>query len=166
MLMIRTEAQKAARRTGKPNGRPSKYKPEYCQMLLDYMTQEPWEEVAITHTNRKGETWTEDKLRPNRIKFIQSFAWNICNVPHETLLDWVKVYPEFRQAYARARDLQSQHLLENGFMGLSDPAMTKFAAVNMTDMRDKQDITSDGRSIAPVVHLQLVSEGEHGKSPV
>jgi hypothetical protein len=120
-------------------GRPTKYKPQYCEQLIAYMTQEPWEDVEVTHTNRKGETWTETKRRANPIRFVTAFAYEI-GVTRETLAEWCRVHPEFSDAYTRAREMQSEHLLQCGFMGLSDATMTKFAAVNLTDLRDKTDL--------------------------
>ena len=125
-------------------GRPTKYKPEYCQQLIAYMTQEPWEEVEVTHTNRKGETWTETKLRPRPIRFLTVFAHEI-GVTRDTLAEWYRVHPEFSDAYTRAREMQAEHLLQCGFMGLSDPTMTKFAAVNLTDLSDRSQVEHSGQ---------------------
>lgn len=55
-------------------GRPTKYKPEYCEMLVNHFA--------------KGH-------------FLEAFAYEIDVIP-ETLLEWRKRIPEFSDAYKRA----------------------------------------------------------------
>ncbi|MFH0981888.1 MAG: hypothetical protein V2A79_10145 [Planctomycetota bacterium] len=132
-----------------PGGRPTKYKAEFGQMLLDYIDQgpEPWEEYEETYVNRTGQVTKMSKLRAKPLRFIGRWAQNM-GISHETLLQWAKEKPEFSEAYSRARQLQAEHILAAGMMKLTDPMMSKFAAVNMTDLSDKQDIRHEV-SIAP-----------------
>jgi hypothetical protein len=58
-----------------PGGRPSEYRPEYCQAVIDCMAQ--------------GFSLT-------------AFAGSI-RVAKDTIYQWVKVYPQFSDAVARAR---------------------------------------------------------------
>ena len=157
--MTRTKADQVARGSTKhAGGAPTKYKPEYCEALIEFMRiDEHTETIELARTNSKGEQWLEQKRIPTLIKFIEDFAWEVVGTTPQTLLEWAKDYPEFGKAYARARHFQKKHLLQCGFAGVSDSTMTKFAAVNLTDMRDKQDMTSDGRAIAPVVHITLAT---------
>ena len=55
-------------------GQPTKYKPEYCQELIDHMA--------------KGYSF-------------ESFA-GICNVDRDTIYEWAKVQPSFSDAKKRA----------------------------------------------------------------
>lgn len=128
-------------------GRPTKYKPEYAQMLLDYMQPGNYiEEVEVTHTNSKGDTWSETVEKPALLRFITAFARKI-DVSMETLETWAKdpEKPDFSGAYTRARQIQSEHLLTAGARGLGNATMMKFAAVNLTNLRDtsQQDIKHD-----------------------
>ena len=54
----------------RPIGRPTKYKPEYCEMLIEHMS--------------------------GGLSF-ESFA-GVINVNQDTLHEWVKVWPEFSEA--------------------------------------------------------------------
>ena len=123
-------------------GRKSTYRPEYAQMLLDYIDQgeEPFNEVEKKHKNRKGEEWTEDGKEAMPLRFIGRFAQRI-GVTHKCLLGWAERFPDFGEAYSRAREIQAEHILQCGFMGLADATMAKFAAVNLTDLRDKAEHT-------------------------
>ena len=117
-------------------GRPTTYKPEYAQMLLDYMSNNYVREVEQTHTNRKGESWstTEEKAEP--LRFITQFAREVVGVTIDCLERWAKKYDDFGRAYTHARQIQSEHILQCGFLGLADGNMAKFAAVNLTDLKD------------------------------
>jgi hypothetical protein len=53
-----------------PGGQPTKYRPEYCQELIDYMSEG---------------------------KSFEAFAGRV-SVARCTLYEWVKVYPEFKEA--------------------------------------------------------------------
>lgn len=61
-------------------GRPVKYKPEYCEMLIEH--------------------------RKQGFSF-ESFAATI-SVHRDTLYEWVKVYPDFSDAKKRAKDVSLQ----------------------------------------------------------
>jgi transposase len=58
-----------------PGGRPSKYRPEYCDLLIAHMA--------------KGFSF-------------ESFAADV-NTSFETLYNWCKIYPEFLEAKAQGR---------------------------------------------------------------
>lgn len=64
--------------TGNPVGRPTLYKPEYCQMLVDHM--------------RTGMSF-------------ESFAASI-GTSWDVLYDWCKKYPEFLQAKIQGKALE------------------------------------------------------------
>lgn len=64
--------------TGKPVGRPDKYKPEYCQQLVDHMA------TGMS---------------------FESFAANI-GVHWDTLYEWCKVHPEFSEAKKEGKCLE------------------------------------------------------------
>ena len=140
--MVKDKPAKPAKHAG---GRPTKYRSKYARELITFMEQDPWDDVVITHTNKKGETWSTTERRANRLRFLTQFARKI-DVSRETLLEWSTCgkHPEFTLAYARAREFQTEHLLDNGLAGLFDGAMTKFAAVNMTDLRDKNETAVSG----------------------
>lgn len=135
-----------------PGGRPTKYKPEFGQQLIDYIDQgaEPWEEYEEKYIGRNGQVTTMTKLRAKPLRFIGRWAQEH-DITHETLLQWVKEHPEFSVAYARARQLQAEHILAAGMMKLTDPMMSKFAAVNMTDLSDKQDIRHEVSISPPLI---------------
>ena len=141
--MVKDKPAKTAKHAG---GRPTKYRSEYCKQIIDYIDygEEQFFDVsASSHTNRRGETWSDEKRIPKPLRFVGRWA-QIIGVNTDTLAEWCRVHPEFSAAYARARQIQAEHILQCGFAGLSDANISKFAAVNMTDLSDKTETKHSG----------------------
>lgn len=125
-------------------GRPTKYKPEYCQEIIDFFSTEPSREVEITNRNKKGEEWTTYKEVANPIPFLSAFARKI-GVCHDTLLEWASVHGDFSVAYNKAKALQKEFLIQNGLKGFYPPASFIFTAKNITTMKDKNETEHSGQ---------------------
>jgi len=123
-----------------PGGRPSKYKKEYCEKIMEFFSKPPYEEVEIKHYNKDGRVIKkETKRKPNDLPFLSEFARRI-DVSHRTLERWTKTHKEFCRAYKDAKELQKAFLITNGLLGLYNPTFAIFTAKNITDMRDKKNI--------------------------
>jgi DNA-binding transcriptional regulator YiaG len=129
-------------------GRPSKYKPEYCQKLIKFFDVEPYEEREIPHYKGKGEnktvSWTDYKRMANKLPTLRNFAKKI-KVAVATVYNWAdeshgSFHKEFLDAFICAQDLRKWFLVENGLNGCYNPLFAKFVAINVTDMKDKQEI--------------------------
>ena len=124
-------------------GRPSKYRPKYCQLITEYFTREHTHEYEETHTNRKGETWSCLKLRANPVPTLQGFAAAVC-VDISTLKDWSNNFKDFSRAYSHAQALQLDHLATVTGLGLYNSNWAVFMAKNVSEWRDKKDIEHSG----------------------
>lgn len=142
-------AKKAKRNNNKNNsknhknkeGRPTKYKPKYCQAIIKFFTVEPYDDIELPHYDEKGKIkWKDYKRMPNRLPFFADFAASI-GVTDATVVNWTKSNPEFLSAYMRAKELQKQHLITCGLEGLYPPKFAVFTACNITDMSDEQKTT-------------------------
>ena len=111
---------------GNKGGRPTKYDPKYCEELIKYFSTNP----------------TDDQGNANRLPALHRFAQSI-NAATRTVLDWRDKHEEFLQAYTRAHELQKWFLIENGLNGNYNPGFAKFVAVNITNMRDKQEVETN-----------------------
>ena len=139
--------KKAAKRTRA--GQPTKYKPVYCQALIDFFDVEPWESQKIEHFEDGELVRTEDGKRqyramPTLLKFAKSIK--VC---YATIYNWVtpehpSYQPKFLDTYNRAKQLRKEWLIDVGLSGLAPANSFKFVAVNLTDMSDKQDYNIDG----------------------
>lgn len=130
-------------------GRPTKYKPEYCQEIIDYFNIETTRKVKTEYKNKKGETWEKEELAAEQLRFLSGFARKI-GVCHDTLCEWCKVHPAFSEAYKKAKALQKEHLITCGLLGLFPAAAFIFTAKNIAGMRDKQEVshTFDWRTLS------------------
>lgn len=152
------------KRTVRPRsktGRPTKYKAEYCKKLIAFFDIEPYEDIDIEHYYEKldenGEQvikWIDKKRVAARLPTLRRFA-KIIEVGISTVYDWLN--PEhssyqkrFSGAFTHAREIRKEFLIENGLQGLYAPASFKFVAINLTDMRDKQDFEVGGKDGEPI----------------
>ena len=136
-------------------GCPTKYKPEYCQQIIDFFNKKPYEPIMIKAKDGEGEVVATDKngralFNPCSLPTKEGFAISI-GIHRETLINWSKKHTEFFDAIKKAEDYQKDILIQNGLIGNYDKTFAIFVAKNVTDMNDKQtvdNISSDG-SMSP-----------------
>jgi hypothetical protein len=143
-------------------GRPSLYREEYCQQLVDYFTVEEYTEREVTVTKKDGSEFTRFVQEPTPLRFLEDFAWDI-GVSFRTLERWTERYPDFRRAYTRAKELQKAHLIKNATAGRFDARFAIFTAKNITSMRDKTEVEHSGElkgngGVSDTVALELLSK--------
>jgi hypothetical protein len=124
-----------------PGGRPTKYKPEYCDEIIAFFDIEPYREVSDVYTYKDGTTKETKRLVANDLPFISSFAFKI-GVSTETLHEWSRVHPEFSVALKRAKQLQESMLATNGLMNTYAQPFAIFTAKNIAGWRDKTEVES------------------------
>lgn len=120
-------------------GQPTKYKPEYCQQLIDYFSIEPLEitrEQEITGT--EGGKYVSRRL-PQRFPWFEGFARKI-SVHRNTLKNWCNEHPEFAEAYETAKDLQREFLVDIGLSGATSASFAIFTMKNVCGWRDERDL--------------------------
>lgn len=129
-------------------GRPTKYKPEYCTAIVEFFDGPRTQERVKSITTGKNEyERTDYETVPMPLPTFAKFARSI-GVNGDTIVEWTKHYPEFSAAYNAAKDLQKEFLVDNGLAGHYPPASFIFTAKNITDMRDRQEVTgADGGPI-------------------
>jgi len=139
--------------------RPTKYNPEYCKEIIDYFTNtEYYREVEIPHYKNGELSWTDKKLFPNTFPTLVQFARKI-GVCYATVYNWQdkdhkSYHPEFLEAYARAKDLQKDFLIQSALTGVYDSKFSQFVAINITDMvqTQKNELSGD-------VRIHVVEDG-------
>lgn len=133
----------------------SKYRPEFCQKILEYFDQPNTKEVKVVIQTRGGGTLTKTENQGVPPRQMSAFARSVGVTGHETLVRWAAKYPEFKRAYKQAKDMIREQILESGTMGHWNAQFTKLYAVNETDMRDKTavDVTSENRALAPTITI-------------
>jgi hypothetical protein len=133
--------QKKNNRPPRPGeGRPTSYRPEYCDEIIEYFDV-PFSEQKLVGkvTGKNNYTKEEYKEVGCPMRFLSGFARHI-KVDTSTLFEWCNKHPEFSKAFTRAKELQAEMLHSNSLKGLYDARYAVFSAKNMTEWRDKVDI--------------------------
>jgi len=107
----------------KKMGRPTKYKPEYCQAIIDFF--------SIPRTDKKGSACDP----PFLIDFCLSIGIN-----QDTMHEWVSVHPNFSEAYKIAKLKQEQFLAINAIQDRYNASFAWRTMMNVCGWRDKQDV--------------------------
>ena len=120
-------------------GQPTKYKPEYCQQLIDYFSIEPLKIVAEQKIiGTEGGKYVSRRL-PQRFPWFEGFARKI-GVHRNTLKNWCNEHPEFAEAYETAKDLQREFLVDIGLSGTTSASFAIFTMKNVCGWRDERDL--------------------------
>ena len=119
-------------------GRPTKYKPEYCEKLIKFFNKEPYIEKKTQEVDKKGNKKTITKHIVTDLPLLCKFAADI-GVNQDTLHEWSKNHKEFSEAMKTAKEMQKNILVINGLRGNYDTGFAKFVAINATDMVDKKE---------------------------
>lgn len=140
----------------KPPGRPTDYRPEYAQILIDYFSVEPYREIMRQTITKSGDVIEVPVNEANDFPTLAGFAIKI-GVCRDTLLEWSKVHPEFSGAYKRCKDYQENFLAINGNKGLINQPFGIFTAKNVIGWRDKVDHTVEETPASPDALLKKLS---------
>ncbi len=128
----------------------SKYKPEYCALIVEYFERQasaPVRDLAPVSKLEEG-VKGQKNIREFRhicaeLPTLQGFACEV-KIPSSTIRTWAKEHEDFGEAYDRCKDIQYRLLVDRGLTGQYNPQAFIFAAQNMTDMRDKRELTGEG----------------------
>lgn len=132
---------------GRPKkiNRDIKYEPRFARELVDFFKVDYFrKEVKSVGTayDKDGNVKFERKeyfLFPNRLPTIFLFCENL-GISQDRFYEWVDYYEDFGAAYARARELYKDFLVQNGLSKLYDSTFTMFVARNTTDLKDKPPV--------------------------
>nr|DAN28063.1 MAG TPA: Terminase small subunit [Caudoviricetes sp.] len=122
-------------RNKKKIGRPTAYRPEYCQQLIDYFSVDPMEIIKDAEVDGKVKL---ERL-PAKMPWFAGFARKI-GVNIDTLHEWKKNYEEFSEAYKIAKELQREFLVEIGLSGKTSASFVIFTMKNVCGWRDERDL--------------------------
>lgn len=126
-------------------GRPSKYRKEYAQMMIDFFNR------PVFERSKSG------KAVPTLFPTLERFAFSI-GVWKDLINDWAHVKdsngelknPEFHRAYKICKDLQAAYLQEGCLAGTHDKTFGIFTAKNVLGWRDKIDHGLEGPDGQPL----------------
>ena len=114
-----------------PAGRPTKYKPEYCDEIVSYVHSEKYSS-------------------------LEGFCAKI-GICYDTCKEWVKVYPEFSAAVKRAKAVLAarsiERLMKCADEGTGNATANIFAVKNLaSDWKDKTQSELTGANGGAIQH--------------
>lgn len=140
-------------------GRPTKYRPKYCEQIISFFDREHTYEGEVTHTNKKGESWTAYQTKANPVPLMCSFAhW--LGVDVSTLNRWCNDHPSFCKAVTHAQELQLLHLATITGMGLYNANWSVFMAKNISKWRDKKELEHSGNVDSTILYDKMTSKAD------
>lgn len=122
-------------------GRPTKYKREYAERIIEYFSKPVVEEIlTVTEGTGKSE-WRKEEKRYEAMFFptLELFAAEI-GVCDDIFVEWAGAkdsrgrlkYPEFTDAYTRVKKIQKGLVIQYGMIGRLDSRFaTFFASANL-----------------------------------
>lgn len=117
-------------------GRPTKYRKEYCQAIVDFFTVEEFEEHTEQKATASGKVVEVTKRTPAGFPSIQGFAASI-GVCNDTIYEWRKHHVEFSEAIKKGQALQEKLLVKHAMSGGYAQAFAIFFAKNNMGWKDK-----------------------------
>ena len=120
-------------------GRPTTYKPEYCQKIIEYFSVEPYYEKLKKVVTKQGDVIEIPTLEASDLPTFAGFACEV-DACRDTINEWVKEYPDFSAAHKKAKALQERFIAINGNKGLINTAFGIFTAKNVLRWTDRQEI--------------------------
>ena len=119
-------------------GRPTLYKPEYCDLLLseEFFGRSFTNTLTKTYTTKGGTKIEEPIIVGNELPTIEEFCWKI-GVVRQTVLNWLKIYPDFLEAFTRAKERFRDFIVKNGITSRYEKQFSIFLAVNDTDLQTR-----------------------------
>lgn len=154
--------QEEQRRKGEvmPAGRPTLYKPEYCDEIVKFFDVEAF----TRETYKDGNGAERTRIVPCTFPTLARFASKI-DVDRDTLKEWANktdsegnlVHPEFSAAYKKAKDLQEAILIEGGIAGAYETPFAIFTAKNVIGWNDKQSMEHSGPNGGPLTLMAQIS---------
>jgi hypothetical protein len=110
-------------------GRPTYYKPEYCQRLMAFFDVPAYATEQRELVAKNGETiYNIERIPvapPQYVTFYQGI-----NISRDTFYEWIKRYPEFADAYKMCQEHVKRIYETNAALGLYNPSWSIFAAKN------------------------------------
>lgn len=122
-------------------GRPTKYRPEFCQQMIEWFDRELTILKEVEKISPCGAiTIMEEK--PNKPPMFGDFARNKIKTNHQTMLEWTKKFPEFNEAYKECKEIQQEFIIMGCLMGHLNSSFGRFTMKNISDWRDKIETDS------------------------
>lgn len=117
-----------------PSKSSLRYQPEFCERLLQFFDVSPF---TITEVAKKDGSISLVETAAELPTFA-AFAKQL-GTTCEVLSNWEKTHPAFHEAAQKARDLQSNILIQNSLRGNYSASFAVFTAKNLLGWKDGKE---------------------------
>lgn len=148
-------------KTNAKMGRPTLYRPEFCQRLLTYFDKQPTHMVKTKIGKYKnGKPKYIERMEAVELPTMAAFSTYI-GVGLTTLKDWAVANPDFAAAVTRAKSFAEHIIVANTLAGRYNPKFAQFVARNYTglkDVKETRDLTYDKPMDTPAQLISRIAE--------
>ncbi len=132
-------------------GRPTKYKPEFCEEVDKYLKKSRDEHYQLLRgSSTNGETY-ENKIRV-KLPTLEGFA-SFIGIGLSTVEEWKRKYPIFQRAFEKIMVEQKKRLIDSGLSNDYNSTIAKLILASNHGMRDRTDVTSGDAPIKQVTGM-------------
>lgn len=138
-----------------PGGRPTLYRPEYCQDIVEF-----FHDRLVAYENRPEALQDPDRSGHRPHIWFPTFARYAVKlgVCEDTLKEWAKVHPEFSAAKKEAKAIQHSILVQCGMEGEFENSVAIFTMKNIMKWTDKTNVQVEKKETPEIPTGKL--EGE------
>jgi len=135
-------------------GRPSTYKPEYCNDLLTFFEKArnllKKEEIGRPRTKqterpstKKDPIYYKKKYPIVLLPTLERFS-TLAKIPLITMTGWKKQHPEWKETVAQCMAIQKDMLIQMTLNGYYNAATAKLILQNCHGFTEKEEVTNKG----------------------
>lgn len=123
-------------------GRPTKYKPEYCEKLIKFFDRPLYITVTVQKMSASGAVMDLEERIANDIPTLEGFAVRELGVPPARLSVWANEFEDFHKAMQTAKGIQKEFLFTHNMSGKYNASFSKFFAINCLGMKETTHVES------------------------
>ena len=121
---------------------PLRYRPEFCERLLAFFDIPPFSVTEVLKKDGSVSLIETAAQLPTFAAFAKQLG-TTC----EVLSSWERTHPAFCEAAQKARDLQSNILIQNSLRGNYSSSFAVFTAKNLLGWKDGKEEEAPGQII-------------------
>jgi len=128
-------------------GRPTKYTEDMVDKVDYYIEKESIDSEIEFHKTRGEKSDTYERVLTVKLPTIEGFA-SFIGVNKDSLYEWARKHEVFSVALEKIRVEQRNRLIDNGLSGNYNSTIAKLILSSNHGMKEKSDVTSDGKAVA------------------